>query len=75
MPKYTFDIWETSKYQVIFDADSKEDARKILNATRNLDELPNVEQKWIKGNEDWDVIMMQEVKEDETNNKENDTHE
>jgi len=64
MAKYAFNVWETSKYRIIFDADSREQARQILNATRNLDELPNVSQKWIKGNEDWDVAVFEEVDED-----------
>jgi len=64
MAKYAFNVWETSKYQIIFDADSREHARQILNATRNLDELPNASQKWIKGNEDWDVALLEEVDED-----------
>lgn len=68
MPKYNITIWEESKYNVSFEADSLEHAKQL--AQKNLDEiadadsLPNAERYFRSGNETWEIETLTEVKED-----------
>lgn len=64
MPKYTFVIWEESKYAVTFEADSEEHARELLDDVYSEEELPNVESVFVKGHTHWDTKVLWEKKED-----------
>lgn len=66
MPKYSFNFWEETKWGVVFEADSLEHAKELMEESLNVDDLPNVEKFFKKGDETWDTETLQEEKE-ETN--------
>ena len=64
MPKYSFTFWEESKWAIVFEADSPEHAKKLLAEAEysdGVDELPEVQRFFKKGNEIWDTDTLTEV--------------
>jgi hypothetical protein len=64
MPKYNFNFWEESKWNITFEADSIEHARKLLDEAHSIadvDTLPEVERFFKKGDETWDYETLAEV--------------
>jgi hypothetical protein len=67
MPKYSFNFWEEQKWGVVFEADNLEHAKQLfLEAEENMgiDDLPNMERFFKKGDETWDYETLMELKED-----------
>jgi hypothetical protein len=62
MPKYSFNFWEETKWGVVFEADNLEHAKELMEETLNVDDLPNVEKFFKKGDETWDTETLQEEK-------------
>jgi hypothetical protein len=66
MPKYSFNVWEETKYGVSFEADNLEHAKKLLveaEEEMDLEWLPGFEKHFKKGDENWDTEMLAEVEE------------
>ncbi len=64
MPKYSFNFWEESKWGITFEADSLEHAKQLMNEAQEVegvDELPEVERFFKKGDETWDYETLKEV--------------
>lgn len=71
MPKYAITMWQTAKYQVIFDADNLQDAKAFLNGKTTVNELQECEVIFIKGTEDIDPLSIEEVPENKTKESNN----
>ncbi len=51
MAKYAITMWQTAKYEIVFDADTIEDAREFLNGKTNVNELQDCDIIFVKGTE------------------------
>jgi hypothetical protein len=66
MAKYTFNFWEESKWAITFEADNLEHAKQLMEEAQygdGVDELPEVERFFKKGDETWDYETLAEVEE------------
>ena len=66
MPKYSFNVWEETKYVVSFEADNLEHAKQLLAEAEeemDLEWLPDMEKYFKKGDETWDTEMLGEMPE------------
>jgi len=64
MPKYSFNFWEESKWAITFEADSLDHAKKLLAEAEEemgIEDLPEMERFFKKGDETWDVETLAEV--------------
>jgi hypothetical protein len=55
MPKYQFVEHEYTKSIIIFEADSLEHAKELLNETLDWADLPESEKFWKSGETDWET--------------------
>jgi hypothetical protein len=72
MPRYAFNLWEESKWTVSFNADNLEHAKELLLEAQeetSVEELPDVERYFRKGDEFCDTESLQEMKEDNNGNE------
>ncbi|CAB4137371.1 hypothetical protein UFOVP325_34 [uncultured Caudovirales phage] len=63
MPKYTFNFQENFKWGVSFEADNLEHAIALMKeaeATEGIQNLPEMEQFFKSGDEDWDYETLAE---------------
>jgi hypothetical protein len=71
MPKYVFSYWEESKYAIEFEADSLEHAKELMKEAYevecNVEELPEMERHYNKGDETWDFESLTELPEETPN--------
>jgi len=61
MPRYSFRFYENSVYIIEFDADNLDQAKQLIEDTIDVDDLPNSEKSWKKGDEDWDTDSLTET--------------
>jgi hypothetical protein len=64
MAKYTFNFWEEQKWGITFEADSLEHAKQLMEEAQEadgVDDLPEVERFFKKGDETWDIETLAEV--------------
>jgi len=55
MPKYQFVEHEYTKSIIIFEADSLEHAKELMEDIIDVDDLPNSEKFWKSGETDWET--------------------
>jgi len=63
MPKYSLNYWEEGKYGIVFEADSPEHAKELLDDILDVDDLPQVEKYFKKGDVYFDIDTLAEVEE------------
>lgn len=64
MPRYSFNFWEQQKWGVSFEADNLEHAKQLMEQAENsigIEDLPEMEQFFKKGDETWDYETLAEV--------------
>jgi len=65
MPKFQFTKYEEITYIVTFVADSLEHAKELMDEEFAVDELPEGEENWKKGNTNWDQETLEQISDDE----------
>lgn len=55
MPKYQFTEHVYERYIVVFEADSLEHAQEIMDDVMSIDDLPNSERFFRKGETEWET--------------------
>ena len=65
MSKFQFMKYEESTYIVTFVADSFEQAKELMQNEFAVDELPEGDEFWKKGNTKWDQETLIEISNDE----------
>ena len=60
MPRYSLNYWEEQKWGISFEADSLEHAKELLDDTLDVDELPEVEKYFKKGDVNFDIDTLAE---------------
>jgi hypothetical protein len=66
MAKYAITMWQTAKYEIVFDADNIEDAREFLNGKTSVNQLQECDVIFVKGAEMLsDPFAVRELTEDE----------
>jgi hypothetical protein len=66
MPRYSFNFWEEQKWGITFEADSLEHATQLMEEAQvaeGVEDLPDMERFYKKGDETWDYETLTEVEE------------
>lgn len=64
MAKYAITMWQTEKYEIIFDAENLESAKAFMNRKTKVSDYAGAEIVFIKRNEDIDPWTIKEITND-----------
>jgi hypothetical protein len=65
MPKFTIRQYVEATYIVTFEAENLDEARQLIEDCFDVDDLPDVEKFWRKGQEEFDLKSLAEKEDNE----------
>lgn len=61
MAKYAITMWQTEKYEIVFDADDLDGAKAYMNRKTKVSQFADAEIVFVKRDEDIDLWSIKEI--------------